>query len=103
MNNKIPISKLKDGDFCIMQNSWVFILDHFEQTIEGKNVIIFKAFYSFDTNYIIVPEEPHGGIGYYEDCGTLRYANNYERKMFMDKLKRKRYAYNEETKHIEII
>lgn len=105
MTDKIPFDKLNDGDFLVKGN-WLFIFDHFEpgRLIRGGNIFFYKALVSLNDTYIHIPQFPTRGIGYYEDqYAELRYATNYERKMFMDKLKMKRYSYNEETKRIEII
>jgi len=104
MTDKIPFYKLKDGDFLVKGN-WLFIFDHFEPGLLNRNAhaFLYKALLHFNEDYMTVP--PLGtsrGIGYYEDqYAELRYATNYERRMFMDKLKKGGYSYDEKAKIVK--
>jgi len=100
MTDKIPFNKLKDGDFLV-KGHWLFIFDHFEPGLINRDAhaFLYKALFNLDDAYMTVPPFPTRGIGYYEDKYTeLRYATNYERKIFMYKLKKEKYSYDEETK-----
>ena len=102
MTDKIPFNKLKDGDFLV-KGHWLFIFDHFEPGRFNINAhaYLYKALFNLDDAYMTVPPFPKRGIGYYEDkYAELRYATNYERKLFMDSLKNKKYYYDEEAKII---
>ena len=104
MSNKLPLSELKDGEFYIKGGCWAFIFDHFDRNRQDElNAIVYKAFYGIGSQYLSVPEIPSTGVGYYEDCLSLRHATNKEREEFMKVLHRNRYTYNEETKSVERI
>jgi hypothetical protein len=100
MTDKIPFNKLKDGDFLV-KGRWLFIFDHFEPGRFNINAhaFLYKALFNLNDACVDVPPFPTRGIGYYEDkYAELRYATNNERKLFMDKLKDKKYCYDEEAK-----
>ena len=100
MTDKIPFNKLKGGDFLV-KGRWLFIFDHFEPGRFNINAhaYLYKALFNLDGDYMTVPPLPTRGIGYYEDqYAELRYATNYERKLFMNNLKSRKYCYDEEAK-----
>ena len=107
MTDKIPFEDLKDGDFLVKEEHWVFILDHFEAGLvrPACNAFLYKALFTLGQPYgcCRIPMWPTRGIGYYEECRQLRYATNYEREQLLEELRARRYGYNEERKRVERI
>lgn len=83
----MTINDLKEGDFLV-KNDWIFILAEMSPFENGSYVIVYHALW--DGNYILVTET-RPGIGFTEyNCKNIRYATNFQRKEFCEKLRKLR-------------
>lgn len=90
----VPPCKFKAGDVLVSEAGNIVLFSH----IDSENVVYFHCIIPTYSNNLRIEKNTNFGVGRYYDCVL---ANEQQRQVMYDRIKRSGYKYNQNTNKLE--